>query len=199
MKVLVVDDNPVMRAGLGAMLRTIEEVSEVVEAGDGRRALEILSATVPPVDLVFLDERMPGMDGVAVLEHIPDVPVVMLTNADDAPTIRRAVAAGAKGYLVYGEFGEAELVAALHLCRTGGTVFGPTAAAAQSVGTPAVRYGFTERERSLVEALCEGLSNQQIAHRLFLSEKTVKNNLNRMYAKMGVRSRSEAIITWLHG
>jgi DNA-binding NarL/FixJ family response regulator len=199
MRVLVVDDNPVMRAGLKAMLGTVEEVHEVVELSNGRQALEYVGNTNELIDLVFLDIRMPGMDGLAVLKQLDGLPTVMLTGSDDEDTIREAMEAGARGYLVNGEFTEVELMAALHLCPRGGTVLSPTAAARAS-GEPLPeddRFGFTDRERALVQALAEGLSNHQIARRMFLSEKTVKNHLGRVYSKMGVASRSEAIVAWL--
>lgn len=141
------------------------------------------------------------MDGLAVLKELSDIPVVMLTGADDERTIREAMASGAKGYLVNGEYGEAELRAALSMCPKGGKVLSPTASELTSGAPtdPGTRFEFTPRERGLMEALSEGLSNQQIARRLFLSEKTVKNHLNRMYVKMGVGSRAEAIVAWLRG
>jgi len=205
---LVIDDNPVMRAGLMAMLRTVDEISDVVEAKSGEQALRTLaSAGDAPFELVFLDVRLPGMDGLDVLARIKDVPVVMLTNADETDTIRQAMARGAKGYLVNGEFSEAELLAATHLCRSGGMMLSPTAAACvsdageqssqRSGAAGRDRFGLTKRERVIVIALAEGLTNQQIAHRLSLSEKTVRNNLNRIYTRMGVASRGEALATWL--
>ena len=201
MRVLVVDDNPVMRAGLNAMLHRMDDI-DVVEAADGRQALAILAKPGgPPVDLVFLDVRMPGMDGLATLERIQDVPVVMLTNADDADTIRTAMDGGAKGYLINGEFTEAELAAALTLCCQGGMMLTPTAAARAAAPpvpvSPNVRYGLTDREQALMQALLDGLTNPQIAKRLFVSEHTVKNQLNHIYTKMGVTSRSQAILAWL--
>jgi len=207
MKVLVADDNPVVRAGLRAMLATIDEVDDVAEARDGAEVLALLAAggargggpagSAPRgIDLVFLDIRMPGMDGLTALERIHGVPVVVLTNAAEPDIVQRALAGGAAGYLVYGEFGEAELLAALRLCSAGGIVLSPRAASAQGAGARD-RFGLTAGERALVQALSEGLSNQQIARRQHLSEKTVRNYLSRIYTKMNVRSRGEAIVAWL--
>jgi DNA-binding NarL/FixJ family response regulator len=206
MRVLVVDDNPIVRIGLRTMLSDLPQVSEVVEAANGQQALA--AATGPePFDVVLLDVRMPVMDGLTALEGMPGVPVVMLTSSEDGDTVRRALALGAKGYLVHGEFGEAELLATLLTCSQGGMVLSPPAAvalAAPAAPPPpaesvdrAGRHGLTVREAELVAALAEGLSNAQIAKRLFLSEKTVKNHLNRIYAKMAVASRAEAIVAWL--
>jgi len=197
MRILIVDDNPVMRAGLNSLLRSIDGIDDVVEASDGHQALTILAST--SIDLVFLDVRMPGLSGLAVLEQIRGVPAVMLTNADDAETISAALAGGARGYLVNGEFTGTELAATVGMCANGGMMLSPTAAARSGgvYGDPRDRFGLTVRERDMVEALAEGLSNRQIGRRLELSEHTVKNHLNRVYAKMGVASRGEAIAMWL--
>lgn len=203
MRILVVDDNPIVRAGLRTMLTDLPEVHEVVEAADGRKALDAV-ATQPAFDVVFLDVRMPVLDGLGTLRELGGTPVVMLTSSEEPEIVQQALGLGAKGYLVHGEFGETELVGALRTCSAGGMVLSPPAAAAlvQPAATAAperqaARFALTAREVELVEALAQGLSNAQIAGRLYLSEKTVKNHLNRIYAKMAVTSRSEAIVAWL--
>ncbi len=204
MRVLVVDDNPIVRIGLRTMLADLPQVTEVVEAANGEQALAAV-AGADRFDVVLLDVRMPVMDGLTALQGMQGIPVVMLTSAEDGDTVRRALALGAKGYLVHGEFGEAELLAALATCSQGGMVLSPPAAEAMtappSAPAPpqdrAARLGLTAREAELVGALADGLSNAQIAKRLFLSEKTVKNHLNRIYTKMAVASRTEAIVAWL--
>lgn len=202
MKVLVVDDNPIVRLGLRAILTDLPEVTEVVEAADGRQALA--AATGARFDLIFLDVRMPVLDGLGTLRELGDTPVVMLTSSEEPETIRQALALGARGYLVHGEFGEAEVAAALRTCSAGGIVLSPPAAVALAETgarpgpeTGAGRFGLTAREGELMDALAEGLSNAQIAGRLYLSEKTVKNHLNRIYPKLAVTSRAEAIVVWL--
>jgi len=197
---MLVDDSPVMRAGLKAMLHEIDDVDDVVMASGGREALAIVRESQTPIDLIFLDVRMPDMDGLSVLERISDIPVVMLTNADDTETVQAAMTRGARGYLVNGEFTETELAAVLRVCGNGGIILGRTAASRMSRPSPAARhdtFGLTDRERSMVDALCQGLSNQQIARLLSLSEKTVRNVLHATYAKMGVGSRTEAAAAWL--
>lgn len=204
MRVLVVDDNPIVRIGLRTMLADLPQVTEVVEAANGEQALAAV-AGADGFDVVLLDVRMPVMDGLTALQGMQGIPVVMLTSAEDGDTVRRALALGAKGYLVHGEFGEAELLAALATCSQGGMVLSPPAAEAMTAPPPApappqdraARLGLTAREAELVGALADGLSNAQIAKRLFLSEKTVKNHLNRIYTKMAVASRTEAIVAWL--
>lgn len=210
MKVLVVDDNPIVRAGLQAMLEDVTIVESVGEASNGAMALEELRSN--DYDVVFLDVRMPVMDGLEALRHIDhEVPVVMLTHSEEPDIIRETLNAGARGYLVHGTFGEGELVSALTTCLNGGMVLSPAAvsvalspagagadgAAGTGPGQRGAEFGLTPREEELLGALSEGLSNAAIAKRLFLSEKTVKNHLNRIYAKLQVSSRGEAIVIWL--
>jgi len=128
MRVLVVDDNPIMRTGLGAMLRRIGDVTDVTEAPDAERALAVLEAQDPPVGLVFLDIRLPGMDGLTALQRIQDTPVVMLTGSDDAESVRTALERGAKGFLVNGDFTAADLETAVRQCPRGQIVLSPIAA-----------------------------------------------------------------------
>jgi len=125
---LVVDDNPVMRSGLSAMLRRIGDVTDVIEAPDAETALSILDAKEPAVDLVFLDIRLPGMDGLTALQHIEGTPVVMLTGSDDAESIRTALERGARGFLVNSDFTSDELITAVSQCPRGEIVLSPAAA-----------------------------------------------------------------------
>jgi DNA-binding NarL/FixJ family response regulator len=203
MKVLVVDDNPVVRMGLTAMLSDVGLVAHVAEASNGVQALEMIQREA--FDVVFLDVRMPVLDGLGVLERLDgSVPAVMLTHSEEPDVIAEALRRGARGYLVHGAFGEGELVSALTTCVNGGMVLSPAAVEVAVRGTsapPAVParpdLGLTDRECELLDALAEGLSNAAIAEKLFVSEKTVKNHLNRIYPKLAVTSRSEAIVRWL--
>lgn len=220
-RVLVVDDNAIVRMGLRMMLEAMEEVAGVVEAEDGVQALELLEQG--DVDVAFLDVRMPRKDGLAVLrERTSQVPVVMLTHSDEAAIIKEALASGAAGYLVHGAFAPEELQGALRTSVRGGAVLSPQAAqvalagmagapgggpdataeaadAIASSSSPAQRpdLGLTRREVELMDELARGGSNADIARDLFLSEKTVKNHLGRIYAKLGVTSRAGAIVVWL--
>ncbi|WP_426562832.1 response regulator [Angustibacter sp. McL0619] len=205
MKVLVVDDNPVVRLGLTAMLSDVGLVEQVQEAANGVQALELLGSE--RFDVVFLDVRMPVLDGLGVLEQLDGtVPAVMLTHSEEPDVIAEALRRGARGYLVHGAFGEGELVSALTTCVNGGMVLSPAAVEVAVHGGSAGRaqtaparpdFGLTGRECELLDALSEGLSNAAIASKLFVSEKTVKNHLNRIYPKLAVTSRSEAIVRWL--
>ncbi|MGO0575678.1 response regulator transcription factor [Ornithinimicrobium panacihumi] len=234
-RVLVVDDNPIVRMGLRMMLEAMDEVGEVVEAGDGHQALAELGKG--GLDVAFLDVRMPGKDGLAVLrETETGTPLVMLTHSDEPSIIKEALSLGAVGYLVHGSFEAAELHGALCTSVRGGAVLSPQAAlvalsaatagpdptsaatgadagpggagrppaAADPIadppdaGTPTrPNLGLTRREVELMDQLVRGGSNAEIARVLFLSEKTVKNHLGRIYAKLGVPSRAGAIVAWL--
>ena len=204
MKVLVADDNPVVRAGMKAMLGDLEMVDEVITAADGEEALRL--ASEPGLGAVFLDVEMPRRTGLEVLDALAGrIPVVMLTHSREGEVVRAAMDRGARGYLVHGTFVEDDLVAALRVCSKGGLLVGPAVAAALQTSTPAppgpprqLLALLTRREADIMELLAAGLSNAEIASRLFLSEKTVKNHLNRLYVKAGFRNRAEAVSAW-HG
>lgn len=206
MRVLVADDNPVIRAGMVAMLGDLEMVDDVVTAADGAQALRL--AAEAGVDAVFLDVRMPLKSGLEVLVELGrEVPVVMLTHSDEPEVVREALNAGARGYLVHGTFSEDDLVAALRVCSQGGVLIGATVAAAfmrdssrpPQPGPPSELLAqLTRREAEIMAAVGAGLSNLAIAKTLYLSEKTVKNHLTRIYDKCGFRTRAEAVSAW-HG
>ncbi|RNL83490.1 response regulator transcription factor [Halostreptopolyspora alba] len=206
-RVLAADDNVVVRAGLVALLDAADNVSVVAEAGNGAEAIELAREHSP--DVVLLDIRMPIMDGVnAVGELVTLSKVVMLTHTEDPDVINTALQRGASGYLVHGHFTLAELSRALEEVVGGsGTPLSPVAASAvlesmrsapQSATTPAHSddLGLSERESDVMEAVAQGLSNDEIASTLFLSEKTVKNYLNRIFRKLQVSHRAAAIARW---
>jgi len=203
-KVLVVDDNPIVRTGLAVTLRSLPEVEEVLEADNGREGLRMLAEH--DVHVVLLDFRMPVMDGLEMLrEKDDDTPVLMLSHSDEADIIREALSLGARGYLVHGSLTPDELASALTTAIHGGAVFSQAAAEVMLAPAPVEPakarvesdpWHLTDRERELVEELAQGQSNAQIARTLFLAEKTVKNHFGRIYTKMGVANRAEAIVAW---
>lgn len=210
-RVLVVDDNAVIRLGLVSLLSTLGSVAEVLEAADGDQAVEVATRERP--DLVLLDVRMPVCDGLTALPRlVPIAPVVMLTYSDEAAIVSQALELGARGYLVHGQITDEHLAAALRACSDGGTVLGPgvveillggtagnpaSPAPSGLTGPPDKLALLTAREVEIMAAIATGRSNADIAGELFLSEKTVKNHINRIYDKLGYRTRSEAIADWL--
>ena len=212
--VLVADDNPTVRATLRVLLQAQPGISVVGEAADGRQALALARRLRPQVTL--LDHRMPVADGLSVVEDVAaHSAVLVLTGSAEIELIGPMLRGGARGYLVYGHFDPADLVPAIRAVAAGQGWLTPAAASvatdalreahareraveARVEGLRAVRrrYGLSEREREVVDLLCEGLSNGAIAERLGLSEKTVKNHLAHVFAKLDVASRAEAMVRW---
>ncbi|MET9510419.1 response regulator transcription factor [Streptomyces flavidovirens] len=285
LRVLIADDNPVVRAGLTVLLGGRDDVEIVAEAADGRQALAAAQHYRP--DVVLLDVRMPGVDGISALPYLVQVaPVMMLTYSRESEIVREALRLGAGGYLVHGEFTAEQLVGAVRDIKEGrahftasaqdallahmrggggaapagagtelpeglGTVYAtgapytgmgriPGHAGAGDASAHAFReanggpdvsdsgrlsenssqvqsgmaqystgrqqgrrgrgmqdFGLSAREVEVMDLIASGMSNQQIAATCFISEKTVKNHINRIFAKLHSASRSEAIALWL--
>ncbi|MFI6947283.1 response regulator [Streptomyces sp. NPDC050422] len=286
MRVVVADDNPVVRAGLGALLSGRDDIEVVAEAADGRQAYDMAVRYRP--DVVLLDVRMPGVDGISALPHLVQVTsVLMLTYSRESEIVHEALRLGAGGYLVHGEFTADQLVQAVRDTESGRAHFTATAANAllahmrqgpgpggaplpeglgraltsgvpyeqpgyggHAPGSPQQRdayahspmplpapqqassgarlavpsqglshlqsnvgqssvpgrpgvppdreqYGLSSREVEVMDLIASGMSNQQIAATCFISEKTVKNHINRIFTKLHSGSRSEAIARWL--
>ena len=274
LKVVVADDNPVVRAGLTALLSGRADITVVAEAADGRQAYEVALQHHP--DVVLLDVRMPGVDGISALPYLVQIaPVVMLTYSRESEIVQEALRRGAGGYLVHGEFTAEQLVAAVWDIKEGRAHFTPTAAGALlaqlrqgqgglplpeglgsatayenehlahshastqqrtppagfglpstptstissenlsqvqpgvgqsssgwSSGRPVAapdraRFQLSTREAEIMDLIASGMNNQQIAATCFISEKTVKNHINRIFAKLHSTSRSEAAAKWL--
>jgi DNA-binding NarL/FixJ family response regulator len=282
LKVVVADDNPVVRAGLTALLSGRADITVVAEAADGRQAYEAALQHHP--DVVLLDVRMPGVDGISALPYLVQIaPVVMLTYSRESEIVHEALRRGAGGYLVHGEFTADQLVAAVRDIKEGKAHFTSTAAGAllaqlrqgpgpgdgrslpeglgqadanaydsagsaasregaevplqtgkfTSPGTPAPtissknyfqvqpdvgqsssgwmsgsgsgrpvapdrsQFQLSTREAEIMDLIASGMNNQQIAATCFISEKTVKNHINRIFAKLHSTSRSEAAAKWL--
>ncbi|WAE68277.1 response regulator transcription factor [Streptomyces cavourensis] len=256
LRVVVADDNPVVRAGLGVLLSGRADIQVVAEAADGREAYEKTLHHRP--DVVLLDVRMPGVDGISALPHLVGIaPVLMLTYSRESEIVHEALRLGAGGYLVHGEFTADQLVQAVRDTRNGRANFTATAADAllahmrhgtapdraplpdglgaalttappppvhhlprpgepseslsqlqPPVGQSSVtggsvpppnrqQYGLSSREVEVMDLIASGMSNQQIAATCFISEKTVKNHINRIFTKLHSTTRSEAIARWL--
>ncbi|MEU4933145.1 response regulator transcription factor [Streptomyces yokosukanensis] len=196
--VLLVDDHPVVREGLSAMLELDEGIRVVGQAGSGEEAV-LLAARLRP-GIVLLDLRMGAMDGVTATGHIlresPGTKVVIVTTYEDDADILRAVEAGAAGYLLKGSSRE-ELVHAVKAAARGETVLTPSLAPklfrARVVEAPVL----SERERDVLQLVRQGLTNADIGRRLFISEATVKTHLLRAFKKLSVSDRTAAVITAL--
>lgn len=194
-RVLVVDDHPVVRSGLVGMLAVEEDLEVVGEAGDGLEAVARVAALAP--DVVLMDLRMPRLDGAGatmriVAEH-PSSRVVVLTTYDDDADIVRAVAAGAIGYLLK-DTPRVQLVEAVRSAARGETVLAPAVAArlVSRMRTPAPEQ-LTPREVEVLAAVAKGLSNAEIGRALYIGEATVKTHLLRVFAKLGVDDRTRAV------
>ncbi|WP_212911783.1 response regulator transcription factor [Streptomyces sp. TS71-3] len=288
LRVVVADDNPVVRAGLTVLLSGRDDIEVVAEASDGREAYEQARRHRP--DVILLDVRMPGVDGLSALPHLVRIaPVLMMTYSRESEIVHESLRLGAGGYLVHGEFTADQLVAAVRDMREGraplsatasrallasmrgggpgaggpvplpdglGTAFpaaghqnqanpqpsasahipeaqvprsrpidpgitGPgyvtasqqypsqsslsqanvaqssVSAGAGGASSRGVGAGLSQREVEVMDLIASGMTNQQIAAACFISEKTVKNHINRIFAKLHAGSRSEAIARWL--
>jgi len=210
-EVLIVDDNPIVRDALRGILAGDETLRVAAEAANGREALSLAQRLRPAITL--LDYRMPIADGLSVIGALEQHSAVLVLTSDDDPQIIAAMLhQGARGYLVHGEFEPRDLLRAVHSVAGGRGWLSPIAASVaasmareQSNREPGrhrharTDAGLTEREEDVLNLLCQGLSNASIARQLWLTEKTVKNHLNHVFAKLGVRNRTEAVVRWTAG
>ena len=195
LRVLIVDDHPVVRAGLTGMLAAEPDLDVVAEAADGAEAVRLALELAP--DVVLMDLRMAGVDGVEATARLaaeaPAIKVLILTTYDTDADIVRAVEAGATGYLLK-DTPRAELAEAVRLAARGETVLAPAVAAklVSRMRRPAVQP-LTAREREVLALVARGLANAEIGRELFISEATVKTHLVRVFGKLGVDDRTAAV------
>ncbi|MCZ4124533.1 response regulator [Streptomyces sp. H39-S7] len=201
-RILIVDDHPVVRRGLRAMVDDLPELEAVGEAADGAEALRLLAdGAVPHPGVVLMDLQMgAGMHGVEATRRItalPDPPAVLiLTTYSTDADILAAVEAGATGYLLKDAPPE-EVAAAVRCAARGETVLAPPVAARLLGRVRSGRPALSPREGEILRLLAEGLANKQISRRLFISEATVKTHLVHIYDKLDVDSRTGAIAAGL--
>jgi DNA-binding NarL/FixJ family response regulator len=201
-RVLVVDDHPVFRDGLAAVLRSLPDIELVGLAADAESA--ITAAAEGGVDVVLMDLNLPGISGVEATEQIVALPeppaVLVITMVEDDDTLVAALRAGARGYLLKGAGGD-EVVDAVRTVAAGGAVFGPGVAERVltfSAATPGSGQqpadGLTGREQEVLDLIGQGASNAQIARRLDLSVKTVQNYVSRILEKLQLADRTQAAL-----
>jgi DNA-binding NarL/FixJ family response regulator len=200
-RVVIVDDHRLVRQGLEAVLASAEDVAVVGQAADGRAAVDVVGDAEP--DVVLMDLQLPEMSGLEatreILEARPETAVLVLTMFEDDDTVHAAITAGAVGYLLKGADGE-DILAAVRSAAAGQAVFG--AALAQRLRTlfadrptgSAVFPELTDRERLILDRLAAGLTNVEIGRGLFLSPKTVANNVSVILAKLNLSERGQAIV-----
>ena len=189
--VLIVDDHPVVRQGLRALLEVQDDMTVAGEAGDGPTAISLAESLRP--DIVLLDLKLPGMDGVAVLRPLraAGLRVLVLTSATEPSAAAAAVRAGAAG-VVYKDIDPAALIRAIRAVHDGNVLLAPEAIGSLVRGSRADTL--TAREREVLDGIADGKSNREIARLLRVSEKTVKAHVSAVLAKLGVQDRTQAAV-----
>ena len=203
LRIVIADDQPMMRAGFKAVLEATGSIEVVAEAATGEEAVEAAAAHQP--DVVVMDLHMPGLNGIEatrrIVHHSPHVGVLVLTMVEDDASVFAAMRAGARGYLLKGA-DKAEILRALQAVASGEAIFGPAVArrvieyfsAPQVPGPPLAFPELTEREREVLDLIAQGHNNEAIARRLVLSQKTVRNHVSNIFTKLQVADRAQAIV-----
>jgi DNA-binding NarL/FixJ family response regulator len=206
-KLFIVDDNPVIRQGLRSLLESEGQLEVSGEASTGAEAIQWMKKNL--ADVILMDIRMPIIDGIdattEILRGHPQAKILILTVTEDPKTLARTLHAGARGYLVYSRFDPDELLKAVYTVASGEEI-APSPAVAMALGElPADEPGtkplpdlhvvepLTDRETEILDLIADGRSNAEIAQALMLEEKTVKNHITRLYSKLGITSRYDAI------
>jgi DNA-binding NarL/FixJ family response regulator len=201
-RVFIADDQMLIRQGIRTLLEMDGNISVVGEAADGAEAVAAMQST--PVDVLLLDIRMPGRDGIDVLRTLASggalPPTLILTTFDDSDVVLDGIRAGARGFLLK-DVSYQQLVAAIRAVASGATVFQPAvterllrAGRTVRLDTDAPREQLTGREAEVVRLMAGGYSNREIAAALGTAEGTVKNHVSSILAKFGVRDRTRAVL-----
>ncbi|MCW2937605.1 MAG: LuxR family transcriptional regulator [Actinomycetia bacterium] len=199
LRVVVADDHPLVLEGLRSLIEDTPDTSFAGQAADGSAAVALVLEQLP--DVVVMDLRMPGLDGVEatrqILRSAPGTAILILTMIDDDSSVFAAMRAGARGYVLKGA-GPPEILRAIRVVASGEAIFGPAIADrmvhffSASRTTPAFPE-LTSREQEILELMATGAANTAIAARLGLTEKTVRNNVSNIFAKLRVADRAAAV------
>ncbi len=201
-RILIADDHTLFRDGLRALLGSIPDTEVVGEAATGEEAVAGAATLSPHV--VLMDIQMPGMNGIEatwrILQATPTAGIVVLTMFEDDDSVFAAMRAGARGYILKGA-GQAEMLRAIRAVASGEALFGPAIAdrllaffSAKPATSPVPFPDLTDREREILNLIAAGQGNADIADRLFLSPKTIRNNISSIFSKIQVANRSQAIV-----
>jgi DNA-binding NarL/FixJ family response regulator len=206
-RLLLIDDQDLIRRGMKALLKTEPDFALLGEAVDGQQAIDLLRSIAETAQLphvILMDVRMPVMDGVAATREIgqqfPDVKILILTTFDDQEYVQQALQYGASGYLLKNTPFE-ELAQAIRFVAKGYTHLGPglaqkaIATSSGSLPPNSNRWNeLTTREQEILRLIAQGASNREIAQQLFISEKTVRNHVTNILNRLGLRDRTQAAI-----
>ncbi len=206
-RLMIADDHKLFREGLKALLSITDDIEIVAEAGDGHRAFELFTTIQP--DVILMDINMPGLNGIQVTQQIhakyPNTGIIMLTMLEDDASVFAAMRAGARGYLLKGA-DPSEMLAVIRAVAEGQALFGPAIAArlmnyfrdlSTQPASPHMETPFpelSERELEVLKLISQGQNNQEIAQKLVLSPKTVRNHITSIFSKLQVADRAQAIV-----
>ena len=206
-RILIADDHALFREGLRALFAALPDIDVVGEAAEGEGAIAQVEASKP--DVVLMDINMPGLNGIEATRRIlsthPNLGIIMVTMLEDDASVFSAMRAGARGYVLKGAHHD-EILQAIRAVAAGQAVFGPAIAArmmnffqglnhAPQTGVSAAAFPeLTEREREVLTLIAQGVSNKEIAEKLFISMKTVSNHITNIFSKLQVADRAQAII-----
>ncbi len=203
LRILIAEDSAPFRQGLRGLLQSVDSLEVVGEATSGQEAIQLANQLQP--DIVLMDLQMPGLNGIEATRQIvytsPHISILMLTMFEDDESVFAALRAGARGYLLKGAL-KAEIVRAIQGVASGEAIFGPTIArrlmqyfsAPRPAAPPQAFPELTEREREILDLIAQHHTNVEIADRLALSPKTVRNHVSNIFAKLQVIDRAQAII-----
>ena len=202
-RVVLVDDQTLIRQGIQTLLELEDDIEVVGTAGDGVQAIEVVSRQLP--DVILMDVRMPQLDGIEatrqILAHQPQIGIIMLTTFDDDEAMFAGLKAGARGYMLK-NISSDDMAQAIRTVAAGGTLIQPSLTRKvvaelnrlSATPTPQLEIPLTEREIDVLRCIAAGLSNREIADKLVITEGTVKNHVSNILNKLDVRDRTQAIL-----